>query len=143
MTCITTERFRCGGISSIHTRGVLGSVSIGLYGYGQPKPNILVCEILNRNRLKWLEINQFRCILVSVGFRFFKERVIEIFKTILFQTIKQKPKHIKSHSKSIKTTSSNLFTQITLKQKSQFTWKKKKKDHHSINKTKNKYSLKS
>ena len=116
MTWITTERFRCGGISSIHTRGVLGSVSIGLYGYGQPKPNILVCEILNRNRLKWLEINQFRCILVSVGFRFFKERVIEIFKTTLFQKIKQKPNHIKSHSESLKTISSKLFTHITLNQ---------------------------
>ena len=116
MTWITAERFRCGGISSIHTRDVLGSVSIGLYQYGQLKPNILVCEILNRNRLKWLEINQFWCILVSVGFRFFKERVIEIFKTTLFQTIKQKPNHIKSHSESLKTISSKLFTQITLKQ---------------------------
>ena len=47
---------------------MLGSVSIGLYGYGQPKPNISVCEILNRNRPKWLEINQFQCISVLVGF---------------------------------------------------------------------------
>ena len=38
-------------------RGVLGSVLVGLYGYGQPKLNISVCEILNRNQPKWLEIN--------------------------------------------------------------------------------------
>ena len=49
-------------------RGVLGSVSIGLYRYGQLKPNILVCEILNRNRPKWLENHRFRCISVSVDF---------------------------------------------------------------------------
>ena len=32
------------------------------------KPNISVYEILNRNQPKWLEINRFRCISVSVGF---------------------------------------------------------------------------
>ena len=115
---------------------MLDSVLVDLYGYGQPKPNISVCEILNRNRLKWLEINRFRCISVSVGFRFFKERVIEIFKTTLFQTIKQKPKHIKSHSELLKTTSSNLFTQITLKQNHRSLEKK----NHSTKQ--NKHSLK-
>ena len=50
------------------SRGVLGSVLVGFNGYGQPKPNILVCEILNRNQSKWLEINRFRCISISVGF---------------------------------------------------------------------------
>ena len=49
-------------------RGLLSSVSIDFYGYGQPKLNILVCEILNRNRPKWLEINRFQCILVSIDF---------------------------------------------------------------------------
>ena len=116
---------------------MLDLVSVGLYGYGPSKPNISVCETLNRNRPKWLEINQFRCISVSVGFRFFKERFIEIFKTILFQTIKQKPKHIKSHSESLKTTSSKLFTQITLKQNHHSLEKK----NQSINET-NKHSLK-
>ena len=50
------------------SRGVLDSVSVNFYGYGQPKPNILVCEILNQNRPKWLEINRFQCISILVGF---------------------------------------------------------------------------
>ena len=49
-------------------RGVLGSVWSVLYVYGQPKPNISVCEILNQNRLKWLEIVSFDGISVLVGF---------------------------------------------------------------------------
>jgi len=49
-------------------KGVLGLISVGFYAYGQPKPNISVSEILNRNRPKWLEINQFWFILVSVSF---------------------------------------------------------------------------
>jgi len=60
----------------IGVKGVLGSVSVSFYGYGQPKPNILVCEILNWKWLKWLEINRFWCILISVDFQFSKERVI-------------------------------------------------------------------
>ena len=49
-------------------RGVLGSVRSVLYVYGQPKLNISVCEILNRNRPKWLEIVGFGGISVLVGF---------------------------------------------------------------------------
>ena len=49
-------------------RGVLGLISVGFYGYGQPKPNISVCEILNRNQPKWLEINRFWCISILVSF---------------------------------------------------------------------------
>ena len=41
-------------IPTVTFRGVLGSVSVSLYRYGQPKPNISVCEILNRNRPKLL-----------------------------------------------------------------------------------------
>ena len=37
---------------------MLSSVRSVLYVYSQPKPNISVCEILNRNRPKWLEIFQ-------------------------------------------------------------------------------------
>ena len=47
---------------------MLGSVLVGFHGYGQPKLNISVCEILNRNQPKWLETNRFRFISVLVGF---------------------------------------------------------------------------
>ena len=47
---------------------MLGSVRSVLYVYGQPKLNILVCEILNYNRPKWLETIGFGGISVSVGF---------------------------------------------------------------------------
>ena len=70
-------------------RGVLGSVQSVLYVYGQLKPNISVCEILNRNRSKWLETVDFGGISILAGFgrfRFFKERVIEIFKTLTLIT---------------------------------------------------------
>ena len=70
----------------------------------------------DRNGWKTIGFGVFRFQSISVGFQLSKEKVIEIFKITLFQMIKQKPKHIKSHSKSIKTTSSKLFTQITLKQ---------------------------
>ena len=50
------------------TRGVLGSVQSVLYVYGQLKPNISVCEILNRNRPKRLETVGFGGISVSVDF---------------------------------------------------------------------------
>ena len=76
-------------LCTILGRGVLSSVSVGLYGYGESKPNISVCEILNRNRPKWLETVGFGGILILANFgrfRFFKERVIEIFKTLTLIT---------------------------------------------------------
>ena len=45
-----------------------GLVRLVLYVYGQPKLNISVSEILNRNQLKWLELNRFRSISVSINF---------------------------------------------------------------------------
>ena len=86
----------------------------------------------DQNGWKTINFGVFRFQSILVGFRFSNERVIENFKTTLFQTIKQKPKHIKSHSKSIKTTSSKLFTQIIVK-KNHYSLEKK---NHSINKTK-------
>ena len=50
------------------SRGVLGLVWSVLYVYGQPKPNISVCEILNWNWPKWLETVGFDGISVSVAF---------------------------------------------------------------------------
>ena len=47
---------------------MLGLVRLVLYVYGQPKLNISVSEILNRNQLKWLELNRFRSISVSINF---------------------------------------------------------------------------
>ena len=45
---------------TVFSRGLLGSIQPVLYMYGQLKPNIPVCEILNRNQPKWLEINRFK-----------------------------------------------------------------------------------
>ena len=61
-------------------RGVLGSVQSVLYVYGQLKPNISVCEILNRNRSKWLETVGFDGISVSVGFGFPKRKSLRFSK---------------------------------------------------------------
>ena len=115
-------------IPMVTFRGVLSSVSVSLYRYGQPKPNILVCEILNRNQPKWLENHQFWCISVSVGFgRFsvFQREGYWDFQNHTLSNDKAKTKAYKITLRIDKKHRLKTFHTDHSKAKSPFTWKKK------------------
>ena len=96
---------------------MLGSVSVGLYGYGQPKPNISVCEILNRNRSKWLENHRFRSVFQREGYWDFQNHTLS--------NDKAKTKAYKITLRIDKKHRLKTFHTDHSKAKSPFTWKKK------------------